>query len=145
MPHNRLDDEYRPFIEIAADKGLSLSFDVRSQNDNVALECVDMDLVCASIENAIDRATQQKLDELVVRLQRLLRDGTPVQQVDFVLGSRRTYYFPEDIEKMIASGPTAAHPFRLQRFSWLRCRPLSDGSHECQEYQNQICLVREAS
>ena len=139
-------DDVARFVKIAAAKALRLSFDpVADRNQDVALECLDTDLLRASIENALERASARNLDALVARLDALLRDGTLVQQVDFVLGSRPTYYFPDDVQKMVLSGPSAAHPFEFQEFCWMRCRPLADGTHHCEEYQNRICLIGEAT
>ena len=133
--------EIRPFIEAADRKGLLLSFDAGESKHSLALWQIEMDLVRVSLENAITRARGSQIDGLAERLERLLRHGTGPQQVDFVLGSQRVYYFPEDIEKMVNSGPNAAHHFALRPFSWLRCKPMDDGSQHCEEHHNEVCLV----
>jgi hypothetical protein len=131
----------RPFIGIAKKKGLLLSFDECLPKDYYALWRVDMDLVRASIENAITQSKRQKMDAITVRLERLIFNGTDAQQLDFVLGGGSVYYFPEDVEKMIHSGPKVAHRFNLQRLSWLRCRPLNDGTQICEEHNKQLCML----
>ena len=135
------ENESRPFVEAATKKGLSLSFGDLVTEDSDAIWPLDMDLVRTSLENAILRARQRELGAIAERLERLRSAGTPVQQVDFVLGSARVYYFPEDIERMVKGGPKTPHKFSLHPFSWLRCRALHDGAYICEERHNQICLV----
>ncbi len=134
-------EEARPFIVLAESKGLALSFDGSRRAEPLAVGRLDMDLVRVSLENAIGRARESEMTGVTERLDRLLRTGTPVQQVDFVLGSRSTYYFPEDIETMVRAGPKVGHRFTRVGFSWLRCRPLADGSFDCEERKIEICLV----
>jgi hypothetical protein len=133
-------DERRPFVDVAQAKGLSLSF-ARPTSDAPDLWRLDMDLVRVSIESAIVRARRQGIAPLIHRLERLLHTGTDVQQVDFVLGDRRTYYFPEDIETMVQSGPRAAHPHTVYSLCWLRCKPLVDGSQHVEEHEKRIGLI----
>jgi hypothetical protein len=141
VDHSSAVAEYQPFIETAKAKGLSLSFGGAARSARPDLWRLDMDLVRLSIASAIARATQQGMDPLVQRLEHLLDAGTDVQHVDFVLGDRRTYYFPEDIEKMVQSGPSASHPCTVYPFSWLRCQPLEDGSQHLEEHHKRIGLI----
>jgi hypothetical protein len=135
--------EVRSFSEIAARKGLTLLFNEGRAEEEHELSRVDMDLVRASLENALMRARQRDMDVVAQRLERLLESGTQVEQIAFVLGSGRVYYFPEDVQRMVEAGPTIAHPFRSLPLSWLRCRPMNDGSQLCEESQRRICVIFE--
>ncbi|MCK9914785.1 hypothetical protein MXD81_37070 [Microbacteriaceae bacterium K1510] len=97
------EEELRPFREIAARKGAKFVIGPTSQfnaqaNAQVQMH-LDMDMVRASIGNAIERTKKQNQKEISDRLERLLANGTAAQQVEFVLGSGDKYFFPEDIEK----------------------------------------------
>lgn len=133
----------RQFKELANRKGVLLSRGYPDPIDqqHFCFSGIDMDFVRASLENAIRRAKQRKHNGVIERLDRLYCEGTKAQQASFVLGPGRTYFFPEDVQKMVDSGSTKAHPFSLHKLSWMRCRPLDDGSQIYEEHSIQICLV----
>lgn len=128
---------------MARSQGVVLDFDREDSVVEPALCCVNLGLVQLSIDNALERARRQGLGAIAGRLESLRRDGTSPQQVDFVLGSGPVYYFPPDIEKMVRSGPKAAHPFTKRLFAWVRCRPRADGSQCCEEHTRKICLIHD--
>jgi len=91
-----LDQELAPFRKIAADKQFKFTFrpGTRPARAPTREMHLDMDMVRASLNNAIERARSQRLTKIEERLQRLLTNGTAAQQVDFVLGSGTRYFFP---------------------------------------------------
>jgi hypothetical protein len=97
------EEELKPFREIAARKGakfvLGPASRAASANGEPPKMHLDMDMVRASIDNAIARTRKQGLEAIAARLERLRDKGTAAQQVDFVLGSGQKYFFPEDVEK----------------------------------------------
>jgi hypothetical protein len=96
------EEELRPFREIAARKGAKFLYGSakRLPMDGSRMKMhLDMDMVRASIDNAIART---KVPAIKERLERLRSKGTAAQQVDFVLGSGKNYFFPEDVERWAA-------------------------------------------
>ncbi len=133
--------ERMPFVEVAARKGLTLRFDDELHADDPAPWDVDVDLARASLANALARARMHGLRELEVRLERLLRDGSAADHVDFAAAYRPVYYFPEDVERLARAGPLVSHPRVAHELAWLRCSPLADGSHHCAEVTRRICAI----
>ena len=133
--------ELAPFLDLAQEKGMK----IRPLPPGVEIERsiwhVDRDLVRLSVESACRRATAQGDEELAKRLGNLLKHGTSAQHAAFVTKESGTYFFPEDIEKMVASGPKAAHPFLRTELSWLRCFAGTDGTHYWEERSSRICIV----
>lgn len=133
--------ELAPFLDFAREKGMKIC----SLPPGAAIERsvwhLDCDLARLSVENACSRATAQGEEGLAKRLENLLEHGTRVQHVAFVTKESGTYFFPEDIEKMVASGPKAAHPFLRTELSWLRCFAGTDGTHYWEERSSRICIV----
>lgn len=96
------EEELRPFREIAARKGAKFVYGSARRLPKAGARMqmhLDMDMVRASIDNAIART---KLPAIKERLERLRSQGTAAQQVDFVLGSGKSYFFPEDVERWAA-------------------------------------------
>lgn len=134
-------NESSAFAEIAQRKQLSLVAEPGTVPTGLAF--VDLELVRRSIDNAVASAQAEGKVQLSDRLERLLRNGTATQHVEFAINAHNTYYFPEDILRMIDGGPDAAYPFSFQPLSWLRCRPLADGRHAIEEHSIRVCLVEE--
>jgi hypothetical protein len=130
-------DELAPFKKIADEKGMSLVF--VSQKTSLLASAtemhLDMDMVRASLKNAIERSKKSSIPNLQQKLERLLAKGTAAQQVDFVLGSGNRYMFPEDVEKLAAeSEKNKFHTFGVicGSFCWLACTCLPY-NQECQQ------------
>ena len=134
-------DEIQPFVGVARQKGLAMCLHQSGEELERSVWHVDCDLIRLSVENARRRAEMQGKAEIAKRLTNLLERGTKVQQVNFVTAGHGTYFFPEDVEKMVLSGPKAAHPFRLEELSWLRCCATKEGTHFCEEWRARICVV----
>jgi len=102
---------------------------------------LDMNMVRASIENAIARTKQKP--ELNKKLQRLLGNGTAVQQVEFVHGSGK-YYFPEDLEKAIAQSQNVnassdAQCWVCENVCTVVCNCLGNGDQYCKDKCKEVC------
>jgi hypothetical protein len=133
--------EFQPFIRIAREKGLSLGPPSAGPAPATSVWQMDKDLVKLSVENAIARARCEGKMEMAQRIANLLEHGTIVEQINFVAGEYGTYYFPQDVEKMVASGPHASHPCRFEKLAWLRSLATDDGRHFCEEREARICLI----
>ena len=142
---NVTEEELAPFRKIAQEKGVKITFMKEKATRTRALSQMhlDMDMVRASLDNAIERATNQNLSKILPRLQRLRASGTAAQQVDFVLGSGRQYMFPEDVEKIAARAEkNKFHTFGVvcNTFCWLSCICTGDNNQECQQQcRDVIC------
>jgi hypothetical protein len=138
------EEELAPFKKIANEKGVKLTV-VTGNKEPVGRQTqmhLDMDMVRASLRNAIARAKQQGFTSLQGKLERLLANGTAAQQVDFVLGSGNRYYFPEDVEKLAAMAEkNKIHTFgiRCRIFCWISCWCTGDYTQECREKCREIC------
>ncbi len=131
------EQELEPFKKIAREKGFKFTFK-RGKKVSALVESemhLDMDMVRASLKNAIERAKQKHLARIQERLERLLASGTAAQQVDFVLGSGSRYFFPEDIEALAAK----AEKDKFQTFGvvcdtfcWVSCI-CTQNAQECRE------------
>ena len=132
--------ELSPFEEYARAENLRLAVAPTSTGElSPSLQNLDMKLVRLSLANAIERAGERP--ELRKRLGDLLDTGTAAQQIDFVLRPWRVFYFPNDVERMAAAGPQAAHSFATAKLRWLRCVPCADSSHLLEEVEREICIV----
>ena len=134
------DKELEPFREIAKKKGAKLFANQEPPAAQKQTLHLDMDMVKASLENAIERTAGKP--ELNEKLRRLLSNGTAAQQVDFVLGTG-TYYFPEDLEEVAKSGkiPVAsgAQCWVCENVCTLVCNCLGNGDQYCKERCRQVC------
>jgi hypothetical protein len=131
------EEELAPFREIAKKKGFKLVFltDQKANSKELTEMHLDMDMVRASLQNAIARAKKQGLKSILERLERLAASGTAAQQIDFVLGSGRQYMFPEDVEKWAAQAEkNKFHTFGVVcgTFCWLSCI-CTPNAQECRE------------
>jgi hypothetical protein len=132
---------YDPFKKIARDKGVQIFID-KTQPKAMATEAalhLDMNMVHASIEHAIELTRGNAL--LNAKFQRLLQQGTPVQQVEFVMGSGR-YYFPEDLETAVAEQSTASsNPqcWVCETVCPIVCSCQGNGDQYCREHCRQVC------
>lgn len=138
------EEELAPFRKIAKEKGVELNVVAGDSKPNQAISQMhlDMDMVRASLRNAIDRAKQQGLASIQARLERLLASGTAAQQVDFVLGSGNRYFFPEDVEKYAAMAEkNKLHSFQVRCtiFCFLACLCTADFTQECRERCRELC------
>lgn len=132
------EEELAPFRKIAKEKGVKLIF---LDNEKVKAEKMsemhlDMDMVRASLRNAIDRAGAQGLATIREKLERLMSSGTAAQQIDFVLGPGRQYMFPEDVERLAAKAEADKfHTFGIVcgTFCWLACVCTGKYNQECRE------------
>lgn len=138
------EEELAPFRKIAKEKGVKLTVltgdrePVRPQSQMH----LDMDMVRASLRNAIARAKQQGLTSIQGKLERLLTKGAAAQQVDFVLGSGNRYFFPEDVEKLAAMAEkNKFHTFGIgcRIFCWVSCWCTGEFTQECRERCREIC------
>lgn len=135
--------EYEPFQKIAKAKGVKIFInqDRPSANANeVSVLHLDMNMVQASIENAIARTKDPELNQ---KLRRLLTNGTAVQKVEFVHGSGR-YYFPEDMERAIAASTRAAAAsdstcWICHEVCTLVCNCLGNGDQYCKDKCREVC------
>ena len=136
-----------PFIKIAKEKGVNIFFDktppasTLEQLDELHL---DMNMVRASLTQAIERTKRKGSTKLSAKLKNLLDSGTSVQQVDFVLGSG-TYYFPEDLESAIAKSESAqveANGIDCMVCEWVCttvCNCLQNGDQYCKDRCRNVC------
>ena len=144
------DTEKIPFEAIAKRKGKDITF-LTSDDDKTVGKTewpenvhLDMDMVEASIENAILRVTKQGLDSIRGKLERLLANGTDAEKVEFVLGSG-TYYFPEDINRMaqLSRDDTDNKSPSCRKVCNSVCRAvcscLQGGKQECKEACRDVC------
>lgn len=103
---------------------------------------LDMDMIRASIENAILRAGKQKQSSIQSKLRRLLSTGTAAQHIEFVHGTGR-YFFPEDLEKIAAAatkkGGQSSFGVGCRIFCFISCICLGDFSQECREKCRELC------
>jgi hypothetical protein len=137
--------EYEPFVKIAKAKNVKIFVNqdapVSAMGEAGQLH-LDMNMVRASLENAITRSEAKGQKRIAEKLRRLLDKGTPVQQVDFVHGGG-TYYFPEDVEKAIAdSGKPAAAGVQCwvcNPVCYLVCTCQQKGDQYCKERCKQVC------
>jgi hypothetical protein len=137
---------YDAFVKIAKAKGVKIFINqappaVAAAKASAANTLhLDMNMVRASIEDAIAKTKQNA--SLNAQLTRLLRSGTPVQQVEFVMGTGR-YYFPWDVEAAIAdSGKAAAASIQCtvcENVCHLVCSCLGNGDQYCQDKCRDIC------
>lgn len=132
--------ELEPFINLAALKRLPLRFDDEATTDPAPWE-MDWDFARTSIANAIVRARASCLREVEIRLERLLREGTAVEHVDFAAAYKSVYYFPDDVEKMARAGPLIAYRRAVYQLAWLRCSPDASGFERCAEITRRICVI----
>jgi hypothetical protein len=132
------EEEMAPFKKIAKDKGVEISFGKPKENRVRPLSemHLDMDMVRASLDNAVERAKKENLTAILERLERLRAKGTAAQQVDFVLGSGNQYMFPEDVERVAAMAEKDKfHSFGVVcgSFCWLSCICTGKNNQECRE------------
>lgn len=144
------EEELKPFREIAARKGAKYVFGSRklsAAKSGAPLQMhLDMDMVRASLNNAIERTKKQKHYAISERLERLLANGTAAQQVDFVLGSGDKYFFPEDVEtwaKMAEANKFHSFGVVCDEVCFIICkcscwRRLEDCVQQCTERCRQI-------
>jgi hypothetical protein len=130
-----------PFLDVASRKRMTLLPDAAPSDGSIPVWLADIDLIRVSLAHAWHRAAERRLEAIADRIERLRRDGTTVQQLDFILGDRRTYYFPEDVNRMIEAGPWVGHGYSIQPLEWLRCRPLGGGVHVLEEHEQRICVI----
>ena len=138
--------EYDPFVKIANAKRVRIHVNKAPPTTPVAAGGgalhLDMNMVRASLENAIARTRSQK--EINAKLRRLLARGTAVQQVEFVMGSG-TYYFPEDVEKAITESQrvgvkqSGGQCWVCENVCWLVCTCLENSEQYCREKCRQVC------
>lgn len=137
--------EYEPFRKIAQAKGVRIFTDQSAPSaatSELNALHLDMNMVKASIENAISRTQQDP--ELNQKLRRLLANGTAVQQVEFVHGTGR-YYFPEDVEQAITES-TRPRAAAAQANCWICttvctvvCNCLGNGDQYCKDRCREVC------
>jgi hypothetical protein len=132
------EEELAPFKKIARDKGVKLTFLNEKENRVRPLSQMhlDMDMVRASLDNAVERAKKGNRTAILERLERLRANGTAAQKVDFVLGSGNQYMFPEDVEKVAAQAEKDKfHSFGVVcgSFCWLCCVCTANNNQECRE------------
>lgn len=143
--HPNSNPEYKPFIDIANRKGKQITFySVKVNKAAPDVIHLDMDMVRASLDNAIERSKKEDITWLTPRLEYLRSHGTGAQQVDFVLGSGNRYFFPQDVEKLVAlsENPVTAKsdcPLICRLFCWLACICTGDARQECTERCREVC------
>ena len=140
-------EQREPFIKIAKEKGVKIFFDQPAPAQALTELHLDMNMVRASIENTIAR-TKTKQPSISEKLARLLAQGTPVQQVEFVHGSG-VYYFPEDLQKYIADAESAQTTGAVRTTggqctvcSWVCttvCNCLGNGDQYCKDRCRNVC------
>lgn len=136
-----MDKELLPFQRIAERKGVKLVIGGGESRRRPRRIHLDMDMIRASIENAISRAGKRRQLSIRRKLQRLLSKGTAAQKIEFVHGSGR-YFFPEDLEKFAAAstkkgGRTFGIGCRI--FCFISCICLADFTQECREKCREVC------
>jgi hypothetical protein len=94
----------------------------------------DLDVRAArsSLKAAVACAAQNRLSDLANRLRSLLRHGSKLEQISFVFGESRTYFFPQDIRTMVRAGPNSGHRYAVHDFCWTAGR---------QSQTRRICLI----
>jgi hypothetical protein len=132
------EEELAPFKKIAKEKGVKLAVlrNRKEQLTKMSEMHLDMDMVRASLENAISRSKKQGLSSIQAKLERLRLNGTAAQQIDFVLGSGRQYVFPEDLERLaLKAEEDKFYTFGVVcgTFCWLACVCTGQFNQECRE------------
>jgi hypothetical protein len=132
--------EYEPFKKIAKEKGVKIFINQPPPMKALTALHLDMNMVKASLENAIERTKEKTA--INQKLRQLLTTGTPVQQVEFVLGSG-TYYFPEDVEQAIAQSENVsaqgAQCWVCENACSVVCSCLGNGDQYCRDKCRQVC------
>lgn len=145
MPHPQFSEaDYEPFRKIAAAKGVKITMNASDAMTAQAVEALhlDMDMVRASLALAI-RESRKGNSTITEKLERLARNGTPVQQVEFVMGTG-TYYFPEDLEKALSApaGRVEATGVQCVVCEWVCttvCNCLGNGDQVCKDRCRNVC------
>ena len=138
------EDERKPFEEIAEAKGKQIRFGQKEQGivESSKQFHLDMDMVEASLRNAIMQTERNGQTTIKEKLQRLLEDGTDVHKVEFVLGSG-SYYFPEDIQAMADESRDVTVKGDCEmvcdNVCWVVCTCLTRESQECTERCRRVC------
>jgi hypothetical protein len=137
---------YDAFTKIAKAKGAKIFVNqappaVSAASANAANTLhLDMNMVRASIEDAIAKTRANA--PLNTQLSRLLKSGTAVQQVEFVMGTGR-YYFPWDVEDAITASKkvtTASIECTVcETICPIVCHCAGNGDQFCQEKCREIC------
>ena len=138
------EEERKPFEKIAKAKDKQIQFGTNEQGfvESSKQFHLDMDMVDASLLNAIMQTERNEQFAIRVKLERLLENGTDVEKVEFVLGSG-SYYFPEDIQAMADESRDKAFTpdsvLECEFVCWVVCTCLTQESQECAERCRNIC------
>lgn len=140
------ESDLKPFREIATKKGAKFvvgSGDrYRPQSQGSREMHLDMDMVRASLDDAIRRTRKKGQTVIAEKLERLRANGTAAQQVEFVLGSGDKYFFPEDVEKWAAMAEkNKFHSFGVvcDTVCYVICKCSCWGPKECVQECTERC------
>jgi hypothetical protein len=129
------------FTTIAKKKGVHITWQAHNQQDHDKRQIhLDMNMINASLQLAIQNCVNTSIKEKLLRLQ---NNGTDVQKVEFVMGTG-TYHFPEDIEMLVKhfnddDNGTCQNICEIIAYTVCRCVELGD--QVCQEVSRNICHV----
>ena len=137
--------DYEPFKKIAAAKKVKIHFGEKTADAAKRPEGLnlDMDMVRASLALAIRDTRQKGALKLADKFDRLSKSGSPVQQVEFVIGTG-TYYFPEDIQRAISAPEKVAEKVGLtcwvcHQVCSIVCGLNEMGDRVCEEKCRDVC------
>jgi len=139
-------EDFKPFEEIARRKGVEIrlaKFESKIDDKKIHL---DMDMVEESIRCAINETKRTGKTITQAKLERLLKDGSDPEKVQFVLGSG-TYYFPEDIKQIAKlSRESGGKPLNLDchrvcETVWYYICRCTGSAQECRDEARELCHI----
>jgi hypothetical protein len=149
-----MDERKAAFEKIARDKGVQIIFsenitESRSETFHLDLNMLDQSIrdSIVDLENQLEqRPSDAALSIIKDKFARLLKDGRYIDKVHYVLGSG-SYYFPEDIEAMIATAEDTVNRVSISKtpsctnVCRVVCTCLGGGEQSCRDFCRDVCSL----